>query len=229
MASEYTMIDLSHGRSTASRVCETLRQMILTNELKPGERLVEAKIAKALNVSITPVRQAFALLSSQGLLSVFPYRGTYTTILTREYAYDLTTVRKSLEVTAANQAFEHFQPGDIHYLEELCRLSDASNQAGDCLTSIQYDVIFHEFFFRKSGNSLINEMWDMIKNRIVFFQYTTRPNCQAVTPLLVDRHREIINAVSEMNRDKLAKSIAHHLDISLEHAMLPSDADVVYK
>lgn len=66
-------------RSTSEFVYNTIRQAILTNEIPAGSRLVEAKTSKDLNVSITPVREAFARLANQGLLTVFPYKGTYVT------------------------------------------------------------------------------------------------------------------------------------------------------
>ena len=91
----------SGNGSVSCRICETIREKILTGEFKPGQRMVEAKVAKSFGVSITPVREAFSTLVKQGLLTTFPYCGTYVTILTYEYAYDLIFVRKALETAAA--------------------------------------------------------------------------------------------------------------------------------
>ena len=76
----------SGNGSVSCRICETIREKILTGEFKPGQRMVEAKVAKSFGVSITPVREAFSTLVKQGLLTTFPYCGTYVTILTYEYA-----------------------------------------------------------------------------------------------------------------------------------------------
>lgn len=219
----------SGNGSVSCRICETIREKILTGEFKPGHRMVEAKVAKSFGVSITPVREAFSTLVKQGLLTTFPYCGTYVTILTYEYAYDLIFVRKALETAAAKLAFEHLEPGDAEHLSNLCRLADEKNLSGDHLASIEYDIQFHEFFFHKANNTLLCEIWDITKSRIAFFQSITRPNCQATTPLLVDRHHEIIEAIRVMDLEALCSAICNHLDTSVRRAMLPSSADIVYR
>ncbi|MGI5962954.1 MAG: GntR family transcriptional regulator [Lawsonibacter sp.] len=229
MFSKEVTASFSADRSTSGRVFEILRRMILTQELKPGERLVEAKIAKALQVSITPVRQAFASLSAQGLLTVFPYRGTYVTILTKEYAMDLFNVRAALEPKVVRMAFPHLKAEDADYLAQQCELSDECNRNEDFLSSIEYDILFHEFFFQKCGNALMYEIWNLIKNRVTFFQCISRHNCQAETPLLVTRHGEIIDAVRRMDEDALADAMTRHLFTTLARAMPPSADSVVYK
>ena len=172
----------SGNGSVSYRICEMLREKILTGEFTPGQRMVEAKIAKSFGVSITPVREAFSTLVKQGLLTTFPYCGTYVTILTHEYAHNLIVVRKALETAAAKLAFEHLKPEDADALSDLCRLADEKNLAGDHLASIECDIQFHEFFFQKASNTLLCEIWDITKSRIAFFQSITRPNFRPLLP-----------------------------------------------
>jgi DNA-binding GntR family transcriptional regulator len=132
-------------------VCvEILRQAILSRILNPGERLVEAKVAQELNVSITPVRQAFSTLANQGLLTVFPYKGTYVTIITQEFIDDLAFVREHVEILAIERSFENLFPEDAKHLMNLCKLSDYHFQNGDLYQAIHYDLQFHEFFMSKA-------------------------------------------------------------------------------
>jgi len=198
-------------------------------ELKQGERVVEAKIAKSLNVSITPVREAFATLAAQGLLSAIPYCGTYVSILTNEYACELIEVRKSLETAAVTLAFPNLKPEDADYLEELALSADEKNEQGDFLGCIENDIAIHEFFFQKANNKLLLELWEITKNRTAFFQSVTRFNCQATVRLLSERHRGIIEAVRYMNLDKIHEEIIKHLDVSLQRAALPKSEYVNYK
>ena len=60
----------------AKRIAETLRDAIVTLELKPGDAISESDIAARLGVSRQPVREAFIQLSEQGLLRVRPQRST---------------------------------------------------------------------------------------------------------------------------------------------------------
>lgn len=89
MATNLTIARNTIVRSTSDFVYNSVRQSILTHEFPAGSRLVEAKTSKELNVSITPVREAFARLANQGLLTVFPYKGTYVTIITKQYLEDV--------------------------------------------------------------------------------------------------------------------------------------------
>lgn len=221
-------MDLMSTKSTGSRIYETLRNMILTQELKPGERLVEAKIASLLNVSITPVRQAFSFLATQGLLTVFPYRGTYVTILTQESAQDLMNVRKALEPVAASMAFSGISYSDADYLTKLCELADLSRSMGELVESIEYDVRFHEYFFQKSNSQLMLELWNVLRNRLIFLQCIMRPNCEVKMPSLVLRHKEMIEAVRALDLPLLQASIIKHLDTTLRNAQLPLAADIHY-
>ena len=57
-------------------VFNTLRQAILTGELKPGERLMEIHLANKLGVSRTPIREAIRKLELEGLVTMIPRRGS---------------------------------------------------------------------------------------------------------------------------------------------------------
>ena len=58
-------------------VFNTLRQAILTGELKPGERLMEIHLANKLGVSRTPIREAIRKLELEGLVTMIPRRGAH--------------------------------------------------------------------------------------------------------------------------------------------------------
>ena len=201
----------------------------MTGEFKPGERMVEAKVAKSFGVSITPVREAFSELEKQGLLRVFPYCGTYVTILTKESAQELISVRQQLEKLAAKLAYANLKSEDAEYLQQLCVMADTSTAAGEYLASVEYDVQFHEFFFEKAGNSLLLELWNILKERVTFFQSVTRPNCSAVITQLVDRHGKIVKAVREMDLNALLTALDDHLESSMKRAELPEGATVSYR
>ena len=191
--------------------------------------MVEAKVAKRFGVSITPVREAFSELEKRGLLTVFPYRGTYVTIITKESAQELISVRRQLEHLAARLAFANLKAEDAEQLQYMCERADKSTDAGEYLASIEYDVQFHEFFFKKAKNSLLFELWSILKERVTFFQSVTRPSYSSVCPRLSDRHGEIVKAVREMDLDMLLVALDSHLELSVRRAELPESKDVSYR
>ena len=78
-------------------VFNTLRQAILTGELKPGERLMEIHLANKLGVSRTPIREAIRKLELEGLVTMIPRRGAEVAQITEKSMNDVLEVRKILE------------------------------------------------------------------------------------------------------------------------------------
>src|SRR6185295_12328232 len=63
--------------SLSEKVYELLKEAILHGQLCPGERLDIFELAKILNVSRTPIKEAFNRLSIAGLIRIYPNRGTF--------------------------------------------------------------------------------------------------------------------------------------------------------
>ena len=213
-------------RSTSGFVYNTLRQAIVTHQLHAGQRLVEAKTAKDLNVSITPVREAFAKLSNQGLLTVFPYKGTYVTVISREYVEDVHFLRRHLEVMAAEKGFSHLTEGDITFCEGLFEQADRAFDKGDLYELIRCDVLFHERMFELSGSGLLMEMWNVIKYRIENIQSYTKPVMNA---RVSDRHRPMLEAMRERDLERYIQRMLYHLDSNTKDVFFPDERDIRYE
>ncbi|MGI5963043.1 MAG: GntR family transcriptional regulator [Lawsonibacter sp.] len=212
-------------RSTSEFVYNTILEAILTNQLPGGVRLVEAKTSKDLNVSITPVREAFARLANQGLLTVFPYKGTYVTIVTKEYVEDVSYLRKHLEMMAVERGFSKLKEEDILYFEKLCIASDQAYDQGNLSEAIRFDVLFHEHMFRVSGSSLLMEMWNTIKYRIENIQSYTKP---AMNPRISIRHKPMLDALYLRDESKFAMALMEHLNSNISGVDFPNEKDIQY-
>src|SRR6195256_3047847 len=83
--------------SLHGRVIEELRQAILSGRRKPGERLVEERLADELGVSRNPVREAIRVLASEGLIEVTARRGASVVSMSEQEARETIEVRALLE------------------------------------------------------------------------------------------------------------------------------------
>ena len=83
-------------------VFKTLRQAILTGELKPGERLMEIKLANKLGVSRTPIREAIRQLELDGLVIMVPRKGAQVAHITEKSMSDVMEVRLALDELTAS-------------------------------------------------------------------------------------------------------------------------------
>ena len=87
-------------------VFKTLRQAILRGELKPGERLMEIKLANKLGVSRTPIREAIRKLELEGLVLMIPRRGAEVAEITEKSLNVPLQSRVSQEERMLSAAFE---------------------------------------------------------------------------------------------------------------------------
>src|SRR3989442_8712193 len=92
---------LQAPRPLAEDAADLIREQILAGGFRQGEHLVEAKIARQLNVSRGPVREAFKLLRAEGLLDEEPRRGTFVVSLSGDDVREIYDLRAAIEATAA--------------------------------------------------------------------------------------------------------------------------------
>lgn len=214
------------ARSTSEMVCNTLRQRIISHELPGGSRMVEAKVAKEMNVSITPVREAISRLANEGLVVVFPYKGTYVIHVTEEYVDDVDDLRRNLELMAAERGFSKLTDDDVAYLEQLCTESDIAFNRGDLFSAVRYDMMFHQHMFEISDSALLLEMWKMICYRIENIISYTKGH---VKPTLVSRHGAMLNAMRSRDQEAYIEALKQHLHSHRQGSVFPAEADVQYE
>ena len=75
--------------SLSKQVADTIREAILSGRISPGMQLVEAELAKQMNTSRAPVREALRSLGDQGLVEHQPYRGVFVTPVSQPDVWEL--------------------------------------------------------------------------------------------------------------------------------------------
>ena len=105
-------------------VFETLRDAIITQVLKPGERLMEIQLADEMGVSRTPVREAIRKLELEGLVVMVPRKGAYVAGVSMKDIHEVYEVRSALEMLAVTLAAERITEEELDALErQVLRLS----------------------------------------------------------------------------------------------------------
>jgi DNA-binding GntR family transcriptional regulator len=112
-------------------VVPALREAIVEGVLAPGSRLSEVQVAKQLNVSRTPMREAFAQLEREGLVTVLPRVGAYVRAVTPRDVEEIYTVRAALECLAVQLASERITTLGTAQLDDVIEAMQASVDAGD--------------------------------------------------------------------------------------------------
>lgn len=195
--------------SMSERTRDALRIAIINHTLGAGERLVESNLAKRLGVSITPVRYAFTQLSKEGLIDIYPYRGTYVKALTKQFVREVCEVRSVLEKEAARTAFEHFTPEDLAMLEAQAKLLSQSIDAFRFLyEACRADTGFHDIIFERSGNETLIQFWEMLRVRM---EYITSYTKMRTTPeIQKERHMLLVRDLQAGDREKFLMDVYDH-------------------
>src|SRR3982751_4751794 len=118
-------------RTKQEFVYRTLREAILRCELQPGERIVIDDLARRLNVSIIPVREALQLLQAESLVVVVPHVGTSVAAVSRDSIIDVFLVLEGLESSASRLVAQRGRQADFDLLASQVDAMDAALAAGD--------------------------------------------------------------------------------------------------
>ena len=140
----------------ADSTADALRERILGGGFGPGDRLVEAEIARQLQISRGPVREALARLREEGLVRDEPRRGWFVSELTARDVHEIYEVRSALEARAARLVIGAADDDAYARLRE--RLEDLRRAAAadDRERFAERDFAFHEELTRLSGNSRLH-------------------------------------------------------------------------
>ncbi|MFJ8044157.1 GntR family transcriptional regulator [Kitasatospora sp. NPDC096147] len=203
----------SSGRATppqsvlAAYVYGTLRADLLDGRIAPGERLNLDALARRLHVSNTPVRQALAALTAEGLTDRLPNRGYRASpLLDARSIEELYEYRLLVEPPTAAAAA--LRPGP-HRSTELPALADPAAKAGD---PARRDVAFHLALARGAGNRVTASALAQVLGRACDYQLYTDPAALART---AEEHRLIAVAVITGEPDAARAAMRAHLSSAL--------------
>jgi DNA-binding GntR family transcriptional regulator len=141
--------------SLPEAVAQKLRDAILAGQLKPGERLVEQKLAASLGIGQPTLREALKELEFQGFVRKSPKKGTYVTELTTEDFRKIQEVRMALEVVAIEKAAANVTDAALRQLDDLVKTMRSAAQKFDLATFHKSDLAFHRIVWNLTGNEYL--------------------------------------------------------------------------
>jgi DNA-binding GntR family transcriptional regulator len=152
-------------RTKQEFVYRTLRDAILRCELQPGERLVIDDLARRLNVSIIPVREALQLLQAESLVQVVPHVGTSVTPVSRDSIIDVFVVLEGLEVSASRLVAERGRGADIDLLASQVAAMDAALAINDREEWAALNRRFHLTISELPGLDMVKDLTSKVLDR----------------------------------------------------------------
>ena len=189
----------------------TLRQSILTGELKPGERLMEIHLADKLGVSRTPVREAIHRLELEGLVTMFPRRGAEVAQITEKSMSDVLEVRRTLDALCAELACDRITEEGLTSLKYACEVFEQCVDTGDVKKIAQADVSLHDIIVQATGNQRLIQLVNNLSEQMYRYRFEyIKDSRQHET--LIKEHRIIYQSILNKDKDTAAAAAKTHID-----------------
>lgn len=197
-------------RSTPEIIADQLRERILDGTLAPGSQLGEAALARRMEVSRGPIREAMQRLIQEGLLENIRHRGVFVIRLGPEDIDDIYSARNFVERAAAEALMERHDRDALDSLESLLPQMERAADAKDWPRLSDLDLRFHEEIVMASGSTRLGRMFHTLIAE-------TRMCLAALEPAyprpseLVDEHRAMFEALAAGRRDEALERIDAHM------------------
>lgn len=193
-------------------IADVIRTSILGGRFAPGERLVEAELARELDVSRGPIREALAQLAKDGIVISVPRHGKFVQAFTPRFVDELYSLRRVLEPYAASLTIEKLDDAGRQRLEAaVVQIADAA-AADDALLIARCDVGFHDLLFELADHALLQRAWlESIAGRLrILLNVSTRTLSQLADA--ARQHRELLEPILAGDARTARSRIEGHID-----------------
>lgn len=199
----------------AEQIAAALRHEIITGQLAAGTKLPQIEVAQRFGVSTTPVREAFGLLQSDGLVQIDTHRGVTVFLPTVQDLIEHYKIRMALEMLAAEEAAERFRAEDapplIAILDEMYTTRDPAHY-------VACNQQFHLQLYRLGGSSRLLAMIEELRNASIAYNHLyAAADITTDTERLDKEHREILAACQANDPFRASNAVRHHIQQTIIH------------
>lgn len=205
-------------RNLGSDVYRILRDRILSQELKAGEKLSDLRLSSELGVSRTPIREALHQLAQDGVVIAEPNRGFFVATFTREDLEEIFELRRVLELYAIGKLGDGDHKAELERamfeLEHVERLITNSTSRQDKMEAadafLKTDRGFHSWLVSTVGNKRMSTIVGGLWTQIAIFQQVENeiPEWMEVA---VEQHRNLLNRLLEGDVERANELMSEHL------------------
>jgi DNA-binding GntR family transcriptional regulator len=190
-------------------VYDALVELIVNGVLQPGQRMVEAELARRLGVSRQPIREAFHRLQAEGWVDLRPGQGAFVHTPTDTEVSQLLDVRALLESEAARLAAGAATPEQVASLRDIWKGGVDAIEAADPERIVAANGRFHAQVRAISGNVVLAELIGLVDRRVRWYH---RQVAQARGLESWNEHAEIIDAIEAGDGDAAAAVARRHTE-----------------
>lgn len=197
-----------HAHTTAW-VASVLRARIAAGQLTPGSKLSEQSLSASLGVSRNTLRQAFATLAGESIVTRIPNRGVFVASPGVEEVREIYRVRRTIEPAAVLWGRPTAEALDA--MEAIIRRAKAARDAGSVPDMANANQAFHETVVGLTGSDSLRELMDRVlaEMRLVFHAMSSAPDFHTH---YVDRNAQLVQRLRAGENELAAAELRAYLD-----------------
>ncbi|MFC5068946.1 GntR family transcriptional regulator [Flaviflagellibacter deserti] len=187
-----------------------LREMILSGELRAGEKVPEEQLCERFGVSRTPIREALKVLAAEGVLQIMPHRGAIVARITEDQINELFPIMASLERLAGKLACAVATSQDIDRVRALHDEMMRCYAAGDEASYLVLNRQIHNAFFVIANNATLHAFYQQVLTRIHSCRFVMRKTPEHWRKAVLE-HEQMITALEARDGDTLGALLERHI------------------
>ena len=210
--------NLGNYFSLKDRVYQNIKFQIIRGTLKPGTRLPEEELSKAMNISRAPIREAFNKLEKEGFVTIIPRKGTAVSNITAQIIEDIFEIRKTLEPLAVKKSIGKISIEKLEKVGESFKyfINKPSN-VENCIQYLALDKKFHDLLSQNCGNKKLIELLANLQEQIHWLRNISLKRITFAGS--VKEHLATIEALKKNDEELIIKVLLQHLERAKESSL----------
>lgn len=201
---------IGRRKSLGQHVYQDLRQAILRGDISSGGRLVENRIAEAMGISRTPVREAIHKLEREGLIVQRQTGGFEVVGISREDINEIFGVRSALESYAAGLAALRHEPGELAPLDIKINEFQKHLEGGRLNKLVEINTEFHQLLYSLSGNTRLIRMIGTLQDQFHRFRKIILEKASLAQASNED-HRQMLVYIRKRDVEETERLVKKHI------------------
>ena len=205
------IIPISRAKSLKEQAYDKLKELIITGALEPGKLQNEKRLAEALGVSRTPVREALLELSREGMVVFVQGKGVEIFKFTTQQVREVFEIRRIIEGYIIKKIATRLTGADIKEIDRNISNQEKMFRKTERVAFIEYDKQFHLYMASKIGNQQIESILDNLRDQMHLMGIRAVEDDSRMKQV-IEEHRAIFYGLKERNPQKAFNALINHLE-----------------
>jgi len=201
--------DLSATRLMSEEIADILRENIISGNINPGEKVNEYQVAKLLNISRPPIREAFRLLAAEGLITLVPRKGAFISKMSSQEVKEIYEMKSMMESFAVRLAISILEEKELSELDSILKVMEQKIKENNFKQIQKLNIEFHRKMIGMSKNQKLIRFYESIVLPIRRYQRLglSAPSSWEIS---LAEHGSIVEAIRSKNIELAEKLTREH-------------------